>query len=39
MTDKQIREYYDSHPNMTLRQLSQITGLDIATLKLILLRG
>ena len=38
MTDKQICELYDSHPNMTLRELSRITGLDIYLLKLILMR-
>lgn len=37
MTNKQICELYDSNPNMTLRQLSQITGLSIADLKLILM--
>jgi len=37
MTNKQIRELYDANPNMTLRQLARITGLDIASLKLILM--
>ena len=38
MTDQQIRDLYDSNPNMTLRELSRITGLDIYLLKLILMR-
>jgi hypothetical protein len=37
MTNKQIRELYDASPNMTLRELERITGLDIASLKLILM--
>lgn len=37
MTNKQICEFYDLHPNLTLRQLSAITGLSIGALKLILL--
>jgi hypothetical protein len=37
MTNKQICEFYDSNPNMTLRELAQITGLNIAMLKLILM--
>jgi len=37
MTNKQIRELYDANPNMTLRELERITGLDIASLKLILM--
>lgn len=39
MTNKQIKELYDSNPNMTLRELSAITGLSILELKLILLEG
>jgi hypothetical protein len=38
MTDKQICELYDSNPNMTLRELSKLTGIDIYLLKLILMR-
>ncbi len=38
MSDQQIRDLYDSNPNMTLRELSRITGLDIYLLKLILMR-
>jgi len=37
LTNEQIRAFYDSHPNVTLRQLSALTGLDIASLKLILM--
>lgn len=37
MTNKQIKDLYDSNPNMTLRELSRITGLSILDLKLILL--
>ena len=37
MTNQQIRELYDNNPNMTLRELSRITGLSIFDLKLILM--
>ena len=37
MTNQQIKELYDNNPNMTLRELSQITGLSILDLKLILM--
>ena len=37
MTNQQIRELYDNNPNMTLRELSRITGLSILDLKLILM--
>lgn len=37
MTNQQIKHLYDSNPNMTLRELSRITGLSILDLKLILL--
>lgn len=37
MTDDEIREEYDSHPNMTLAELSRITGKTIRELKTILL--
>lgn len=36
MSHDQIREMYDSNPNMTLGQLSRITGLSIEQLKFIL---
>ena len=39
MTHDEIREYYDSHLNMTLRELSQMTGLSIPVLKSIILEG
>ena len=32
-----IAYYYDSHPNLTLRQLSAMTGLTLAQLKVILM--
>lgn len=32
MTDQQIRELYDSNLNMTLRELSRITGRSIPDL-------
>ena len=38
MTDKQIIELYDSNLNMTLKELSQITGLSISILKQILMK-
>lgn len=37
MTHDQIRHYYDTHLTMTLAELSCMTGLDIPTLKKILL--
>jgi hypothetical protein len=37
MTRAEIIEYYDSHPNLTLKQLSAITGKSIDQLKLILM--
>jgi hypothetical protein len=39
MTNQEIKELYDNNPNMTLRELSRITGLSILDLKLILLEG
>lgn len=36
MTNDQIREMYDNNPNMTLGQLSRITGKSIPELKFIL---
>ena len=37
MTNEQIRHYYDTHLNMTLKELSQMTGKTIAELKRIIL--
>lgn len=37
MTDKQIREFYGRKLNMTLRELSAITGKTIRELKKILM--
>lgn len=35
--DDQIKRTYDQNPNMTLKELSQITGLSVAKLKNILM--
>jgi hypothetical protein len=37
MSNDQIREFYDLNPNLTLKQLSNITGLTIDQLKKILM--
>ena len=37
MTAQQIMDYYDSHPNITLRELSNLTGKSVAYLKGLLL--
>ena len=37
MTRAEIIDYYDSHPNITLKQLSIITGKSIEQLKFILM--
>ena len=37
MTDQEINDYYDSHLNMTLAELSKMTGKTIAELKKILM--
>ena len=37
LTNDQIRELYDSHLNMTLQELSNLTGLSINALKKIIL--
>jgi hypothetical protein len=37
MTDDEINDYYDSHPNLTLAQLSRITGKTVEQLKKILM--
>ena len=38
MTHQEIREYYDRHPNLTLKQLSASTGLTVPQLKRILMQ-
>lgn len=38
MTYDQIRDYFDTHPDVTLAQLSRMTGLTVAELKRILMR-
>jgi hypothetical protein len=37
MTDEQIRTFFDSRPNMTMAELSQITHKSIPELKAILM--
>ena len=37
LTNQQIKELYDSHLNMTLKELSNLTGLSIQSLKKIIL--
>jgi hypothetical protein len=37
MTDEEINDYYDSHPNLLLSQLSRITGKSVEELKRILM--
>ena len=37
MTNEQIADYYDSHPNLTLAQLSRMTGKSVEQLKKILM--
>lgn len=39
MTPNEICEYYDSHPNLTLLELSDITGLSVPALKALLMGG
>jgi hypothetical protein len=39
MTHEHIREIYDRNPNLTLKELSRITGLNINKLKTILMGG
>jgi len=38
-TTAQIVEYYDSHLNLTLRELSDMTGRTVAQLKKLILAG
>jgi hypothetical protein len=37
MTDEQLRRYYDNHPDLTLSQLSEITGRSLQALKTLLM--
>jgi len=37
MTDQEITDYYDSHPNLTLAELAQMTGKTVQELKKILM--
>lgn len=37
LSNDQIKDLYDSHPNVTLRQLASYTGKTVAELKQILL--
>lgn len=37
MTNDEINDYYDSHPNLTLAQLSRMTGKSVEQLKRILM--
>jgi len=39
MTEQQIIEFYEENLNMTLWELSQVTGWDIKALKKLLLEG
>lgn len=36
LTDHDIRKYYDSHLNITVKELSQLTGLPVTTINKIL---
>jgi len=37
LSDSDIRDYYDSHPNLTLVELARRTGLTVKRLKEILM--
>ena len=37
MSDEEISDYYDSHPDLTLAQLSRMTGKSVEQLKRILM--
>ena len=37
MTENEIKEFYDSNPNLTLSELSRITGKTVKKIKKILL--
>lgn len=39
MTNQEICEYYDQNPNLTLSELSAITGKSVKELKRILMGG
>lgn len=39
MSDQEIRDYYDSHPNITLMAMAGHTGLTVGELKHILMSG
>lgn len=39
MTDAQIRDLYDTKPDLTLAQLSRMTGKSVTQLKRILMEG
>ena len=39
MSDDEIRDYYDTRPNMTLRELARMTGRSVKELKKILMGG
>jgi len=39
MSYKEICDIYDNNPNMTLAELSRITGLPVAYLKSLLMKG
>lgn len=38
-TDADIVHYYDSHLNLTLRELADMTGRTVAQLKKLIMRG
>ena len=38
-TDEEIIDYYDNHPNLTLRELSRMTGRSVQELKRLLMSG
>lgn len=38
-TFDEIKEYFDSHPDLTLAKLANMTGYTVAELKLILTEG
>jgi hypothetical protein len=37
LTNAEIRDYFDRHPNLTLAELSRMTGKTVFQLKMILL--
>ena len=39
MTPEQIRDLYDMHPNLTIAQLSKMTGIQGSQIKRILMGG